>query len=145
MFTVVLLQKIAFCSQIKCWLSGLEFIKYLSEKQIGKILIRLFLQKQSGLVLHCLSRPFGQATSVQNLRRFTVTVMYFYHVLYPTSVFKCIISHFLTVSSLVYDDFINASLNSSNILLYHEHEKKCTCINIIFYKAKNLFGYRSWT
>ena len=31
-------------------------------------LIRLLLKKQSDLGLHCLSRPFWQATSVQNLR-----------------------------------------------------------------------------
>ena len=29
------------CSQIKCWLSGLEFTKHSSEKQTGEILIWL--------------------------------------------------------------------------------------------------------
>ena len=38
----------------------------------GKTLIRLLLQKQSDLYLHCSSRPFWQATSVQNFRTFTV-------------------------------------------------------------------------
>ena len=41
--------------------------KCLSEWQTGKTLIRLLLKKQSDLGLHCLSRPFRQATSVQNL------------------------------------------------------------------------------
>ena len=38
----------------------------------GKTPIRLLLQKQSDLGLPCLSRPFGQATSVQNFRTFTI-------------------------------------------------------------------------
>ena len=38
----------------------------------GETLIRLLLQKQSDLGLHCFSRPFGQATSVQNFRASTV-------------------------------------------------------------------------
>ena len=42
------------------------------EKQIGKTLIGLLLQKQSDLGLHCLSRPFWQAASVLNFRTFTV-------------------------------------------------------------------------
>ena len=54
----------SFCSQIKCWLSGLEFTKRLSEQQTGKTLIRLLLQEPSDLGLHCLSKPFLQATSV---------------------------------------------------------------------------------
>ena len=45
---------------------GLKVPKCLSEKQTGKTLIRLLLQKQSDLSLHCLSRPFLQATSVLN-------------------------------------------------------------------------------
>ena len=50
----------SFCSQIKCWCVGLEFTKCLSEYQTGKTLIRLLLQKQSDLGLHCLSKPFGR-------------------------------------------------------------------------------------
>ena len=42
--------------QIKCWLSGLEFTKCLSEWQTGKTLIRLLLKKQSDLGLPYLSR-----------------------------------------------------------------------------------------
>ena len=42
-----------FCSQIKCWFSGLEFMKCLSEYQTGKTLIRLLLQKQPDLDLPC--------------------------------------------------------------------------------------------
>ena len=38
----------------------------------GITLIRLILQKQSDLDLHCLSMPFWQATSVQNLRTSTI-------------------------------------------------------------------------
>ena len=38
-------------------------------------MIRLLLQKQSDLGLRCLSRPFGQATSVRNLRTFTVDLL----------------------------------------------------------------------
>ena len=57
---------------MKCWLSGLEYIKCLSERQTGKNLIRLLLQKKSDLGQRCLSRPFWQATSVQNLRTFSV-------------------------------------------------------------------------
>ena len=34
--------------------------------------VRLLLQKQSDLGLHCLSRPFWQATSVQNFRTLTI-------------------------------------------------------------------------
>ena len=37
-----------------------------------KTLIRLLLQKQSDLGLHCLFRPFWQATSVLKFRTFTV-------------------------------------------------------------------------
>ena len=46
-----------FCSQIKCWLSGLT-TKYLSKKQTGKTLIRLLPQKQSDLGLPFLSWLF---------------------------------------------------------------------------------------
>ena len=45
--------------------------KCLSEMQTGKTLIRLLLQKQSDLGLHCLSLSFWQVTSVQNIRTFT--------------------------------------------------------------------------
>ena len=44
--------------QIKCWFSGLEFTKCLSEKQTGKTLIKLLLQKQPDMGLHFLSKPF---------------------------------------------------------------------------------------
>ena len=54
-----------FCSQIECWLSGLEFTKCLSEYLTGKTLIRL--------LLFCLSRPFWQTTSVQNFPISTVS------------------------------------------------------------------------
>ena len=59
-------------SNKKCCLSGLEFIKCLSEYQTGKTLIRVVLEKQSDLGLPCLSRPFWQAASVQNFRTFTI-------------------------------------------------------------------------
>ena len=49
---------LSFFSQMKCWLSRLEFTKCMSEKQTGKTLIRLLLQKQSDLGMYCLSRPF---------------------------------------------------------------------------------------
>ena len=64
----------SFCSQIKCWFSGLEFTKWLSEYQTGKTLIRLLLQKQSDLGLHCFNFCLGvfQATSVRNFRTCTV-------------------------------------------------------------------------
>ena len=39
---------------------------------MGKTLIRLLLQKQSDLGLHCLSRLFWQATSVLNFRTYTI-------------------------------------------------------------------------
>ena len=42
-------------------------------KIANRELIRLLLQKQSDLGLHCLSRPFGRATSIQNFRTFAVT------------------------------------------------------------------------
>ena len=66
----------SFCSQIKCWFSGLEFTNFLSELQTGKTLIRLLLQKKSDLGLPCLSRPFCQATIVRNFRTFTVIMFY---------------------------------------------------------------------
>ena len=44
-----------------------KFIKCLSEQQTGKTLIRL-LQKQSVLGLDCVSKPYWQATNVQNFR-----------------------------------------------------------------------------
>ena len=62
----------SFFSQIKCLLLWLEFSKCLSEKQTRKAMIRLLLQKQSDLGLHCLPMPFWQATSVWNFRTFTV-------------------------------------------------------------------------
>ena len=37
-------------------------------------MIRIFLQMQSDLCLHCLSTPFWQATSVQNFRTSTVPI-----------------------------------------------------------------------
>ena len=42
----------------KCQLSELELSKCLSEWQTGKTLLRLLLQKQSDLGLHCLFRSF---------------------------------------------------------------------------------------
>ena len=51
-----------------------EFTKCLLEQQTEKILIRLLLQKQSDLGLHCLTKPFWQATSVPNFRTFTVDI-----------------------------------------------------------------------
>ena len=38
----------------------------------GKTLIRLLLQKQPDLVLHCLCRPFLPTCSIQNFRTFNV-------------------------------------------------------------------------
>ena len=49
-----------FSSQIKCWISGPEITKCLSEKQRRKTQIRLLLKKQSDLGLCCLLRPFGR-------------------------------------------------------------------------------------
>ena len=45
-------------------------------KQTGKTLIRLLLQKQSDQGLPCLSRLLWQATTVWNLRTFTVKTIY---------------------------------------------------------------------
>ena len=55
----------SFCSKLNCWLSGLEFTKFLSVKQTGKTL------KQSDLGLHCLSRSICQATSNTFLEHLT--------------------------------------------------------------------------
>ena len=52
---------------------GWNLQKCMLEKQTGKTLIRLLLQKQSDLSLHCLSKPFWQATSVQNFRIFIIS------------------------------------------------------------------------
>ena len=46
--------------------TGMEFTKHLSEQQTGNTLIR------SDLGMHCLSRPFCQATSVRHLRTSTI-------------------------------------------------------------------------
>ena len=46
----------SFCSQRIYWLSGMELTKCSSERQTGKTLIRLLVQKQSDLGLPCLSR-----------------------------------------------------------------------------------------
>ena len=59
-------------SPIKCLLSGLELTKCLSEKQTGKTLIRLLLQKQSDLGLLCLSTLLWLATTVINFRTFII-------------------------------------------------------------------------
>ena len=40
---------------------------------------RLLLQKQSDQALHCLSRPFLQAASIQNFRIFTLMFLYRIH------------------------------------------------------------------
>ena len=56
------------------YISRLEIPKCLLEKQTGKTLIRLLLQKQSDLGLRCLSRLIQQVTAVQNFRTFTVMV-----------------------------------------------------------------------
>ena len=61
-----------FCFQIKYWVTRVITPKNLSEKQTGKMLIRLILQKQSNLGLSCLSRLSWQATTVPNLSIFTV-------------------------------------------------------------------------
>ena len=53
--------------QNKCWLSGLELTKFLSENQAGKTQIRLLLQKQSDLGLPCFSMLLWQATTVQEM------------------------------------------------------------------------------
>ena len=58
----------SFVSQIKCWLLSLKFTKCLYEWQTGKTLIRLLLQKQSDLGLHCMSRPFWQTAVFPNFR-----------------------------------------------------------------------------
>ena len=55
-------------------ISRLEIPKCLLEKQTGKTLIRLLLQKQSDLGLPCLSRLIQQVIAVRNFRTFTVTV-----------------------------------------------------------------------
>ena len=52
-----------FSFQIKSWSFGQEFAKCLLAWRTWKTLIRL--------LLHCLSRPFRYATSVQNFRTFT--------------------------------------------------------------------------
>ena len=73
MVTVIKFQTLLFfCSKFNIFVSGLEFTKFLSEKQTGKTLIRLLPQKQSDLGMHCLSRPFCQATSVRNFRAFHI-------------------------------------------------------------------------
>ena len=74
-----------FCIKLKCWFSGLEFTKCLSEKQIGKTLIRLLLQKQSDLRLCCLSRRFclAEATIVRNIRAFSVVDILIYFLNFP--------------------------------------------------------------
>ena len=59
MVNIIKFQTLSYCcSQLKCWLSGPEFTKCLSEYQSEKTLIRLLLQKQSDLGLHSLSRHF---------------------------------------------------------------------------------------
>ena len=62
----------SFCSQIKCWFSGLEFTKCLSVFQTEMTLIRLLLQKQSDLGLHCLSM-----TGVRKFRTSGVYISYY--------------------------------------------------------------------
>ena len=74
-----------FCFQIKYWSSGWELSKCLSEKQTEKTLIRLLLQKQSDLVLPCLSRLEKEANILTDYSRldndlkevFTVNVLKF--------------------------------------------------------------------
>ena len=59
-----------------------ESHRMLLEQQRGKILIRLLLQKQSDLDLHCLSMPCWQSTIVRNFRSFTVLWIYdHFHIL----------------------------------------------------------------
>ena len=67
---------ISFGSQIKSWLFGLKFTKYLQNSKTGKTLIKLLLQKQSDLGLHHFSIPFWRAKSVQSFRTFTVHNFY---------------------------------------------------------------------
>ena len=52
-----------------------EFHKMLV-KIAGKTMSRLILKKQSDLGLHCLSRPFQQAISVQNFSTFIILISY---------------------------------------------------------------------
>ena len=71
MVKVLKFQTLFSCSQIKCCFSELEFTKCMSEQQTEKTLIRLLLQRQSDLSMHCLSLPFMHQTGVQNFRIFT--------------------------------------------------------------------------
>ena len=47
----------------------------IGNREAGTALIRMHLQKQSNIGLHCLSRPLWQATSVQNFRTSTVNIL----------------------------------------------------------------------
>ena len=67
-YSKIMNTKFFFCSQIKCALSRLEFIKCLSEDPTDETLIKLLLQKNSDQCLHSLSMPILYATSVKNVR-----------------------------------------------------------------------------
>ena len=47
----------------------------ITNRESGMTMIRLHLQKQSNIGLHCLSRPLWQATSVRNFRTSTVYIL----------------------------------------------------------------------
>ena len=91
---------VSFHFLIKCCFSGIDFTKCLSESQTGKTLIRLLLQKQSDLGLSCVYRPFWQATSVQNIRTFTVLITFIMannmFTVYSTAQFICFIKIIVT-------------------------------------------------
>ena len=81
-------------SQI-CCLSGLELTKCVSVQQTGKTLIRLLLQMQSDLDLHCLYRPFYQAKSVGIFRTLTIyglnlLVSYFWFLKIVINIAECV-------------------------------------------------------
>ena len=90
----------------KRWLPGMEFIKCLSEKQSGKPLIRLLLQKQSDLCLLCLSRFFGQTTvfTVRNFRTFTIHVYLNHSILFPLLFFHHFVVKYYQIFLKKYND-----------------------------------------
>ena len=90
-----------------------------------KTLIRLLLQKQSDLGLHCLTRPFCPATSDKNFRTFSVFIC---------NLYKTFIYHL--------EGFVQIILKLEDSILEIPHLNVCL-FDLILYVPVNNFSVMS--
>ena len=101
------------------------------KKQTGMTLIKLFLQKQSDLGQHCLSRHYWQATDVQSFRTFTV----------PFPFFTSKMLHIRT-------SFHKRQTEKTLIRLLHLQKQSDLgqhCLSRLFWQATDVHNFRTFT